>query len=283
MDSNHCHISMLDKITIQKNTLYKLPVRAFIKFFFASIVFIVSNATTANTDSEKNPVLLDSEQSLVRMQEIDPESCNAIKPTSTIKPIYQVVSKPQVPTTEFTFNKLTLIDLLDEQQLIEYLATRSGAPPLETQLQGLLVTEATASDGFASYAVQGKITNNFQINNLRINSTPILLESPEISEGRVRIVLSDIDGIKIDARRYDLKQIVFIQTDKAIEPRLTTVKLLTSCIGANVFATDVDGRVFSFQKNAMDFRLLLSTEKSADSISFGFAGNHLFDQELPEE
>lgn len=241
---------------------------------------LIGNISSANTGAKTQQTSIEANTDLTRMQEIDPESCQSITPESPIKPIYQISTKPQLPTTAAAYSSLNLIDLLNEQQLADYLSTRSGAPPLQTRLQGLLATTATASDVFVTYELTGKITNSLKVTDVKISETRQALESPESQTGKIRLVVSDEAGIKLDTRRYDLQQIVMIQANKALETKLTTVRLLSNCVGANVFATNLDGRLFSFQKESMDFRLLVSTEKNATSVSVGYAGNVLFSSEL---
>lgn len=214
------------------------------------------------------------------MREINAETCEPYAGTPVLTPPYQITNRVQLPTTSKFIDKLNILDLLDESQHADYLSTRSGAPLIQSRIQGLLATKPQSSEHFAHYTIQGKVAPDFQISNSLAAKTRSAMESPESASGEFKLVIYDSEGLKIETRRYEPYQIVMVGDLDSLQPRLATVNLRTDCENQAKFVTSVDGRFFEYAKQQMDFRLMFFVEALAVRVELTLHDIPLLDIDL---
>ena len=216
------------------------------------------------------------------MQEINAETCEPYNGAPHLNPLYQVTNKLQLPTSSKFIDKLNILDLLDESEHAHYLATRSGAPIIQSRIQGLLATKSQSTSHLASYVIAGNVSTDFEVSNSQAVKSSFKLESPESTSGEFKLVIYDSEGLKIDTRRYDPYQIVMVGDPDSLESRLATVNLKADCETRPKFVTSVDGRYFEYAKQRIDYRLLFVVETQAAKVELTLHGVPLFEVDLQD-
>jgi len=195
---------------------------------------------------------------------LDTESCSMSVPDD-----FALMENPvntQPPLAMQQFKRLSAEDVLSEDELLEYLASRASAPVKDAQMLGLV----TISD--QDSGAQGKV---FTINGLvsvqgeYVDIKVVLVDADKITRetetGNYVVTVHDENGLAIDRFNYTLPQIVYLLGSEDIQKRIVDVELI-ECQSVVSWGFKVAKRTYLLTSKNMPFHWTLVTDVAASRM-----------------